>query len=166
VQLATFSSVEQQVQTNTLLKGLEAQLGAMSIGQMANWIGMEALTTTPARFDGAPVSLVVPPNVAADRAELVVQDDAGTPLQRLAIDPDAPRTIWAGVGQDGAPFPPGLYTFSVEHFAAGSTIGTAPVSHYAKVAEARLYGSEATIMLDNGVEVRSDEIQGLAAPRN
>jgi len=48
VQLATFSGVEQQVQTNDLLKQLATQLGTGSIAQMASWVGMEARTTAPA----------------------------------------------------------------------------------------------------------------------
>ena len=39
-QLATFSGVEQQVQTNDLLKSLGAQLGAMNVSQLSGWVGM------------------------------------------------------------------------------------------------------------------------------
>ena len=48
VQLATFSGVEQQVQTNDLLKGLAASLGAAGLSEMAGWVGMEARTAAPA----------------------------------------------------------------------------------------------------------------------
>ena len=38
-QLATFSGVEQQVQTNDLLRGVSDALGATGIGQLAEWVG-------------------------------------------------------------------------------------------------------------------------------
>ncbi len=43
VQLATFSSVEQQVLTNDILRSLSDQIGGGSIQQLAGWIGMEGL---------------------------------------------------------------------------------------------------------------------------
>jgi len=42
VQLATFSSVEQQVQTNALLSGLGTQMATLGMGQFPGWIGLEA----------------------------------------------------------------------------------------------------------------------------
>lgn len=50
-QLAQFSMVEQQVQSNELLQSLGDQLGQSNIAQMASWIGMEARTTAPVQFD-------------------------------------------------------------------------------------------------------------------
>ena len=56
-QLAQFSMVEQQVQSNELLTALTEQLGGSNMAGMANWIGMEARTTAPAYFDGAPITV-------------------------------------------------------------------------------------------------------------
>lgn len=42
VQLATFSSVEQQVKTNDLLTSLGQQFELMGLSQLAGWVGMEA----------------------------------------------------------------------------------------------------------------------------
>ncbi len=47
-QLATFSGVEQQVRTNTLLESLAAQLGGGGLTQYASWVGMEARVTARA----------------------------------------------------------------------------------------------------------------------
>ena len=51
VQLATFSSVEQQVMTNDLLTGLSGQMGQMGMAQLASWVGMEERAPMPAQFD-------------------------------------------------------------------------------------------------------------------
>ncbi|MDJ0822736.1 MAG: flagellar hook capping FlgD N-terminal domain-containing protein, partial [Paracoccaceae bacterium] len=42
-QLATFSSVEQQVLTNDLLRDLGASMGGNLMSELGNWVGMEAL---------------------------------------------------------------------------------------------------------------------------
>ncbi len=47
-QLAAFSTVEQAVLTNDLLKSLAAQMGDSSMSQLAGWVGMEARTTAGA----------------------------------------------------------------------------------------------------------------------
>ena len=52
VQLATFSGVEQQVQTNDLLRDLAAQMSGTGIAQLATWVGKEARVVAPAVFDG------------------------------------------------------------------------------------------------------------------
>ncbi len=56
-QLAQFSMVEQQVQSNELLANLAEQLGGSNMAGMANWIGMEARTTEPAFFEGSPIGI-------------------------------------------------------------------------------------------------------------
>src|SRR6056297_2228087 len=57
VQLATFSTVEQQVLTNDLLTDLGARVGALGLGQVSGWIGMQAVTEGPVIFEGQPVSV-------------------------------------------------------------------------------------------------------------
>jgi flagellar basal-body rod modification protein FlgD len=56
-QLAQFSMVEQQVQSNELLSKLADKLGGNNIAEIASWIGMEARTTAPALFDGSPITI-------------------------------------------------------------------------------------------------------------
>ena len=46
VQLATFSGVEQQVQTNTLLQQMLSN-GTNGLGELSGWIGRDVRTTAP-----------------------------------------------------------------------------------------------------------------------
>ena len=85
VQLATFSTVEQQVRTNDLLGALGNQLGGLGFGQLLGWVGMEARTTAPVAFDGAPGDLVLPEITLADRAEMVVTNAQGVEVQRQSV---------------------------------------------------------------------------------
>jgi len=70
VQLATFSSVEQQVHTNDLLRALQGQMGTGGIAQMADWIGKEARTAAAVAVNGAPVTLYPAVTTGADSAQI------------------------------------------------------------------------------------------------
>ncbi|MDG1170843.1 MAG: flagellar hook capping FlgD N-terminal domain-containing protein [Sulfitobacter sp.] len=113
-QLAQFSMVEQQVKSNDLLSALAQQMGAGNMTQTASWIGMEALTNVPTYFDGRPIELTPNPAAAADQVALVVRDSNGAEVQRLPLPVSAEPVTWAGVSDDGSPFPNGTYRFDIE----------------------------------------------------
>ena len=52
VQLATFSGVEQQVKTNTLLESLGTQLGLSGLSTYAGWVGKDARADMPVWYSG------------------------------------------------------------------------------------------------------------------
>ena len=159
VQLATFSGVEQQVKTNELLARLADGLSASGMTEFAGWIGKEVRTTAAARFDGAPLTLY--PGAEASGAQtsfLVVRDATGTPIARTPVPPgDAPLS-WAGVRQDGTPFPPGLYRFEIELVENGSVVRTAPVEHYSRVSEVRSGSSGPVLLLPGDVTVSAADV--------
>lgn len=166
VQLATFSTVEQQVKTNQLLTTLGSQIGALSVAQLTGWIGMEARAEMPVNFDGAPVTLTTRGATLADRAELVVRNSAGNVVQRQSVDPRKTQIEWAGVGDSGAPLPSGRYNVTVESFSLNEVIATHPVEVHAKIVEARNDNGAPVLVMDSGQEVASSSILGLRAPSN
>ena len=74
VQLATFSGVEQQVRTNQLLADMQGKFSQLGMAEMASWIGKEARSPAPVRYQGTPVTLSPNPAVGANRTVLVVKD--------------------------------------------------------------------------------------------
>ncbi len=72
IQLATFSGVEQQVQTNQLLSGLAAQFSLLGMAQLSGWVGQEARTTADVWFDGRAIALTPDAAPAADNLVLNV----------------------------------------------------------------------------------------------
>ncbi|WP_432817319.1 flagellar hook capping FlgD N-terminal domain-containing protein [Sulfitobacter sp. JB4-11] len=163
-QLAQFSMVEQQVKSNDILTALSTQLGAGNMAQLASWIGMEARSTTPAFFDGNPISVASKPAPNADEVVLVVTDSRGTEVQRNALPVAAQEVVWAGVSSDGAPFPAGQYSFAIESRRAGEVIGTAPAQTYARITEARIEQGETVLITEGGGTLRTDDVTGLRAP--
>ncbi len=164
VQLATFSTVEQQVLTNNLLTSLGAQIGALSVSQLSGWIGMEARVQMPVEFDGAPVTLSLRANSLADSAELVVQDSQGTEVARQSVPLAGGEYEWAGTDDSGDPLPEGSYQVSVESFSNGESIGSLPAEVHAIIVEARNDNGVPTLLMNSGQTVVASDILGLSDP--
>lgn len=164
VQLATFSSVEQQVKTNDLLRDLSAGFGASGLTQLAGWVGMEARVNAPVAFDGSPVTLAPEVDPASDAATLVVKDATGRVVSREGMPTNADTILWAGVGDDGNPLPAGSYTFEVESLNLGEVTSTKPVDHYARVTEARNGPNGVDIVLAGGATVAAASVTALRQP--
>jgi flagellar basal-body rod modification protein FlgD len=160
-QLATFSGVEQQVRTNDLLTALQQSLGQSSVGEMADWIGMDARAEMPMAFQGEPLTLFAPTRTLADRMELIVTDAAGTELQRVAIPVGDTPFEWAGVTTDGSPLPQAVYGFEVEYFAQDVSLGIQSAQGYAQINEAQILNGEVWLSMPGGVQLRSDLVQAM-----
>ena len=169
-QLAQFSMVEQQVQTNDLLQTLGTALQAAlatqtGVGALSGWIGMEALSYAPAHFDGTSVTVAPAPLSAADAAYLVVYDADGAEIERQSI-PVSPNAVeWDGVAAvNGAPFPQGNYTFEVESYQNGELMLAERAQTYGRVSEARIEEGRTILILEGGLAVLADDVTGLRNP--
>lgn len=161
VQLATFSGVEQQVQTNQLLQGLETQMGLMGMAQMAGWVGMEARVSAAGYFDGAPITLSPVPAFGADRVELIVKDVAGIEVERRNIPLSAESFSWDGFRLDGTHYPNGLYTFELANYAGTQHIADTPVELYARIIEVKSQPEGVVVTLEGGAEAHVSAVTAL-----
>jgi flagellar basal-body rod modification protein FlgD len=162
VQLATFSSVEQQVLTNDLLSGLSAQITS-GISDLAGWIGMQVRAPVSGSFDGAPVELTYAPQPGAGRHVLVVRDAQGDVVSRSTLPPGESTTSWAGVDSHGRPVEPGRYHFEVESYTGDTLLGTQQAQVYARVTEARIEDGEPVLILEGGARVAPGTVTALRA---
>ena len=160
VQLATFSGVEQQVKTNTLLESLGTQLGLSGLSTYAGSVGKDARADMPVWYSGKPVTLAAQPDPQADSADLVVTDAAGLVVARQPVSLDADTATWTGLDPSGVPLPTGRYTFALESFAQGVRIATTPAEAYARIIEAR-GGATPTLVFEGGVEVEAKTVTAL-----
>lgn len=165
VQLATFSGVEQQVRTNQLLADMQGKFSQLGMAEMASWIGKEARSPAPVRYDGTPVTLSPNPATGATRAVLVVKDAQGRLVSREEIPVSAEPYQWLGAGSDGAPLPPGTYSIALESLKGEKVISSLPVEHYARVIEARGGAGGTRLVLEGGVEVLASAVTALRDPR-
>lgn len=160
VQLATFSGVEQQVKTNTLLESLGAQLGLSGLTTYAGWVGKDARADMPVWYSGKPVTLAAEPAPKADKAELVVTDATGAVVARQQVPLDARTVTWTGLDLQGVAMPTGRYTFALESFTQGAWIATTPAEAYVRVIEVR-GGATPTLVFEGGIEVEVTKITAL-----
>lgn len=160
-QLAQFSMVEQQVQTNDTLTALFAQMDSSNMASLAGWVGMEIRADTPVYFDGQPVT--VSPGVAstADVAYLVVTGADGREVQRSAIDLTGDSVQWAGVDESGVPFANGVYSFAVDSFRNGTEITPAKTEVYGRISEAQFKDNAVMLVLEGGPSVAASDVSAL-----
>lgn len=164
-QLAQFSAVEQQVQTNEMLATLNAQVAALGSSGLASWIGMEARVAGLANFDGeTPVEVYPMANTAADEAYLIVKDENGNEIDRVKIDPKAETVEWDGLDENGEPFPEGNYVFQTESKADGVVLDTVLAESYTLVKEAQASTGGMVLIGEGGAKYLSADIVGIRIP--
>lgn len=163
-QLAQFSMVEQQVTTNDLMQQLMLTLGTNDMSSAANWIGMEALVSGPAEFDGDPITIAPNPPITADTVTLVAYDAQGNEVQRTPMPVSADPFEWTGLNDTGAPLAHGEYTFEIESSANGEVLLTEPAMSYARVTEARIENGSTLLVLESGYMILANNVAGLREP--
>lgn len=166
VQLATFSGVEQQVQTNDLLKALQTQLGVMSMSDLAGWVGMEARAGVSAQFEMEPITVTPNPPAGATQTFMVVKNAAGSIVDRVEFSPSAETVQWAGLDDTGKLFPKGDYSFTLQSYNTQGLMSEEPMSVYAEVVEAKVVSGQTILILDSGDEIPAAEVEALRQPQN
>jgi flagellar basal-body rod modification protein FlgD len=161
VQLATFSMVEQQVQTNTLLNSVSMQLGMTGMAEFASWIGNEVRAAMPVYFDGSPITVNPFPAAAADRAEVIVKNADGIEVQRFEIPVSAEPIEWAGVDALGSPMPQGEYTFEVVSYQDDEVILQETAEVYAEVLEVQVVNGQGVMKLPGDIYIASASVTAL-----
>lgn len=164
VQLATFSGVEQQVQTNDLLRSLATQLGSGGMAQMAAWVGKEARAPAAAYFDGDDITLAPNPVSVADRAEIIVSNAAGDEVERFDIPISAEPISWSGLDAKGYPREQGLYSFEVASYSGEDILAQDTVDVYSTVTEVRSQGGETLLILQGGAAIAASQVSALRDP--
>lgn len=161
VQLATFSSVEQQALTNQKLDALAGVMNVQGMAQLAPWVGQEARSAAPVYMDGTPVTLSPAPTTGADRAILVVKDSRGTTVAREDIPPQAISYSWAGTDITGAPLQSGAYSLEMESYRDGVQVGSSAVESYSRIQEVQSGPTGLRLILTGGIALAADQITAL-----
>ncbi|RME16203.1 MAG: flagellar basal body rod modification protein [Alphaproteobacteria bacterium] len=165
VQLATFSGVEQQVKTNDLLEAVKGQLGAMSMSDLAGWVGKEVRAEAPAWYTGAPVTIQGTPASGAERAVVQVQNAAGETVDRFEIPVSSEPVEWSGRDAAGNRLPDGAYTFTLQSYSHDKLVSEKQMSAFSEVKEARMEDGEVLLVLAGGGEVKASDVDALRLPQ-
>lgn len=166
-QLASFSAVEQQTQTNTLLEELlAATTGNGSDTQVSSWLGQQVNAPGPVSFDGQTAAEVtLTPPEGAERATLTITNDFGLTIGTLDLDPNATSYSWNGLDAAGTLSPAGSYTLTATYFSGDALTAEVIAGSYATVTEVRFADSGTQLILDTGASVDPDDVSGLRLPQ-
>lgn len=161
-QLASFSAVEQQTQTNKLLASIQGSFNMLGMAQVASWVGSEARAEMPAIVtSGAPVTLAPQIAQGAEQATLMVRDAEGQLVARVDLPLDATSYDWVPVDATGAALPDGAYSLSVENHADGAESVVTGVELYARVVEVQGLGDQMVLVLEGEREVLASEVTAI-----
>jgi flagellar basal-body rod modification protein FlgD len=158
VQLATFSSVEQQVMTNNLLTGMSTQMG---MAQLAGWVGMEARAPISVNFDGFPITIQPKRMQTSDEARLVVRNNAGTVVQTLQIAVTGEPYTWSGRDGTGQSLPMGAYSFEIEGYANGAVTDRHIPESFDRIVEARIDSGRTILVMAGGAMIDAELVTAL-----
>ncbi len=160
-QLAQFSMVEQQVQTNDLLSSLTAALGSMGLDELSSWVGMDVRTEAAFQFNGQPVTLFAQADAAADAAFMVIRDANDTAIDRIPVNPDDTEFVWAGTDDSGGPLAVGSYSASLESYKNNELLSDRLAAAYGRVLEAQVADGSVRLSLDSGAVVYTDQVTAI-----
>ena len=150
-QLAAFSSVEQQVLSNSHLETIKAHLGSSDLLSFTNWIGKFAKVTGPAHFSGTSIDIAISIPESAERAELVVKNEAGSVVFRKPISNETTEYSWTGEDAAGKIAKTGAYQFFIETFKKDVSQGEAEMAAYQNVKEVQFEEGQFSIIFSGGL---------------
>lgn len=161
VQLATFSQVEQQVQTNDYLNELSLAFGKAGLASQAQLIGRFVQSAAASEYTGGTIELTPDYSVDADTHVLVIRDDSGVEVGRRALD-GAPEVInWSGATDDGQQLGAGTYTFAIEGYATGELVSTTSARTWGVIRQVQSDGTDSALILENGETVYESEVTAI-----
>ncbi|WP_134681923.1 flagellar hook capping FlgD N-terminal domain-containing protein [Paracoccus ravus] len=165
VQLATFSGVEQQIQTNNLLSQILSGTTGSTLAQYADWIGREVLTYSPAVYDGDPITVQTAGYSAATSANLVVRDSSGTEIMRQTIPVEATEFEWSGFDEAGTQLPQGVYQLQTEYFENDAVVATGVAAVFSEVTGVEASDLGSVILLKGDTSALVDDVLKLRSAR-
>lgn len=157
-QLASFSAVEQQVQTNEKLSHLIDLLGTSPATGLSDWIGKDVRHDGPVKFDGTVIDIAVKPVKNADEAYLVVRDVNSNIVFRKPINPTETNIKWSGEMSDGTIARSGEYQFGVEAWKQRAKIQEIKGRVFDRVVEARFNNNSIELVFANGTTILATDV--------
>jgi flagellar basal-body rod modification protein FlgD len=151
-QMAQFSSLEQQTDTNTLLTSMQGQVSALYQGQTANLIGSSVqVTSTALNLSGGTSSIGIDLPTAAAKVSLTIQNAQGQTVATLnpgAMAAGNQVVTWNGQNASGTQMADGTYTVKIAATDASGNSVAATTTSMATVTAVNF--SNGTIMVTAG----------------
>lgn len=124
-QLATFSSLEQQVQTNSSLGGIASLIGDLHTMFASEWLG-ETVTVESSwiPYTGSEVEFLATMPAEADNAYLTVRNSEGELVWSEKLDPEDEVHTWNGQTNSGETISEDdIFEFNIDFYRGSEYIG-------------------------------------------
>jgi flagellar basal-body rod modification protein FlgD len=164
-QLASFSGVEQQVETNAKLDAVVEALGRSDAGALADWLGREVRAEAAAPWRDAPVTAFPPPPPEGTKeAVLVARDASGAAVAEIPFAPGESEVVWDGRLRGGGRAEAGaLHRFEARYANGADASETAPAAQWTRVVEARRGAEGVVLRLEGGDETAAEGVSTVRA---
>jgi len=126
-QLATFSALEQQVQTNTSLDGISGLIGNLNALAAQEWLGEQiTIESSWVPYLGEEIEFEIAPPPQANAAVLSVRDSNGSIAWSESLDMASLRQKWDGrLNSGGTAENDTLYQVSIDYYQGSEFVGSA-----------------------------------------
>ncbi len=166
-QLASFSAVEQQVQSNTKLEGILSALASGATGGLSQWIGQEVRNPGSAPYQNVPLDVLYLSHTDADRVELLVYDQNNSIVARQEVDKNASNVQWSGILADGSRAIEGArYRFETNSIREGEVIANTPALVFSTVQEVRKFEGQPVLYFADGTQMFAADVEAMRTPQS
>jgi len=164
-QLASFSAVEQQVQSNTKLESILDALASGATGGLSQWIGQEVRNPGSAPYENKPLDVLYLSHTDADQVELVVFDESNNIVARQELDKNASNAEWSGILANGTRATEGaLYRFEANSLKDGEIIASSPGLVFSTVEEVRKFDGQPVLYFADGTQMFAADVEAIRTP--
>ena len=161
MQLAAFSTVEQQVLLNQKMDVLQNNLHQNTLASLSNWMGKTVKLPGSFTFSGGEVTALITPPTGSEKTDFIVQDAAGAEIFRHRLGAQDQEFAWAGTTSKGAVAPVGHYNFALEGFAKDQSLGISKLASLQTIEEISQPADDILVTLGNGQTLPWKNLTGL-----
>ena len=161
MQLAAFSTVEQQVLLNQKMDVLQNNLHQNTLASLSNWMGKTVKLPGSFTYSGGEVTALITPPTGSEKTDFIVQDAAGAEIFRHRLGAQDQEFVWAGTTSKGAVAPVGHYNFALEGFAKDQSLGISKLASLQTIEEISQPADDILVTLGNGQTLPWKNLTGL-----
>ena len=161
MQLAAFSTVEQQVLLNQKMDVLQNNLHQNTLASLSNWMGKTVKLPGSFTYSGGEVTALITPPTGSEKTDFIVQDAAGAEIFRHRLGAQDQEFAWAGTTSKGAVAPVGHYNFALEGFAKDQSLGISKLASLQTIEEISQPADDILVTLGNGQTIPWKNLTGL-----
>ena len=161
MQLAAFSTVEQQVLLNQKMDVLQNNLHQNTLASLSNWMGKTVKLPGSFTYSGGEVTALITPPTGSEKTDFIVQDATGAEIFRHRLGAQDQEFAWAGTTSKGAVAPVRHYNFALEGFAKDQSLGISKLASLQTIEEISQPADDILVTLGNGQTLPWKNLTGL-----